>query len=211
MSNYTYHGTSDLIAMPGRSVQTYPSGLMRVERLFLCRKSDASKHRKILQVNNFMPNDNNAPAIDGLLIFPEPQERDRDDGFIEFKVSAYARWKDEDYISKGAALIFIDGAQIVGVKNQGLGANYTIKRVLPAYAGMTNVINPPESISPEVSITLEDRFIGSEFEEKIKSDFKKFSKLSLELTQFSETNFGAWSEFTYTYQTKAFVSLPASF
>jgi hypothetical protein len=38
-----------------------------------------------------MPFDNGAPAIDGLYIFPEPQEIVRDDGFVEFRVTAYGR------------------------------------------------------------------------------------------------------------------------
>jgi hypothetical protein len=91
MSNYTYHGTSDLIAMPGRSVQTYPSGLVRVERSFMCRKADVEKYRKEIKVGNKMPKDDGAPAIDGLFIFPDPQEQVRDDGFVEFRVTAYGR------------------------------------------------------------------------------------------------------------------------
>jgi hypothetical protein len=38
-----------------------------------------------------MPDDDGAPAIDGLYIFPEPQEAVRDDGFVEFRVTAYGR------------------------------------------------------------------------------------------------------------------------
>lgn len=33
--------------------------------------------------------DDGSPAIDGIFIFPEPQEIVRDDGFVEFRVSAY--------------------------------------------------------------------------------------------------------------------------
>jgi hypothetical protein len=91
MSNYTYHGTSDLIVLPGRSVQTFPSGLVRVERSFVCRKADVEKYRKEIKVGNKMPKDDGAPAIDGLFIFPDPQEQVRDDGFVEFRVTAYGR------------------------------------------------------------------------------------------------------------------------
>jgi hypothetical protein len=38
-----------------------------------------------------MPMDDGAPAFDGLFIFPEPQEIVRDDGFVEFRVTAYGR------------------------------------------------------------------------------------------------------------------------
>jgi hypothetical protein len=38
-----------------------------------------------------MPDDDGAPAFDGLYIFPDPQEQVRDDGFVEFRVTAYGR------------------------------------------------------------------------------------------------------------------------
>jgi hypothetical protein len=38
-----------------------------------------------------LPDDEGTPAIDGLYIFPEPQEMARDDGFYEFRVTAYGR------------------------------------------------------------------------------------------------------------------------
>lgn len=88
---YTYHGTRDLITAPGRSVQTFPSGLVRVERTYLCRRGDELRYRSELAVGNLLPDDEGAPAIDGLYIFPEPQEMARDDGFYEFRVTAYGR------------------------------------------------------------------------------------------------------------------------
>lgn len=89
--SYTYHGTRDLITAPGRSVQTFPSGLVRVERTYLCRRGDEARYRSELAVGNLLPDDEGAPAIDGLYIFPEPQEMARDDGFYEFRVTAYGR------------------------------------------------------------------------------------------------------------------------
>lgn len=89
--SYTYHGTTDLIALPNRTVQTYPSGLVRVERSFVCRKDRVARFRNAIKVNEPMPFDDGAPAIDGIYIFPEPQEVVRDDGFVEFRVTAYGR------------------------------------------------------------------------------------------------------------------------
>lgn len=89
--SYIYHGTSDLIALPGRTVQTYPSGLVRVERSFVCRKTDVATYRQQIKVGDEMPLDDGAPAIDGLYIFPDPQEVLRPDGFAEFRVTAYGR------------------------------------------------------------------------------------------------------------------------
>jgi hypothetical protein len=88
---YTYHGTSNLIALPNRTVQTYPSGLVRVERSFVCRKADVVTYRKQIKTGGKMPSDDGSPAIDGLFIFPEPQEVVRGDGFVEFRVTAYGR------------------------------------------------------------------------------------------------------------------------
>lgn len=89
--SYTYHGTTDLIALPNRTVQTYPSGLVRVERSFVCRKAQAATYRRAIKVGEKMPLDDGAPAIDGLYIFPDPSEVVRDDGFVEFRVTAYGR------------------------------------------------------------------------------------------------------------------------
>jgi hypothetical protein len=91
MSNYTYHGTTDLVTLPQRNVQTFPSGLVRVDRVYACRKTLADRFRRDLAVGNPLPFDDGTPAIDGLYIFPEPQEIRRDDGFVEFRVSAYGR------------------------------------------------------------------------------------------------------------------------
>jgi hypothetical protein len=91
MSNYTYHGTRDLIALPGRSVQTFPSGLVRVDRTYACRAADAGRFRQQFAVGNPLPFDDGAPAIDQMSIFPEPQEERGEDGFVRFRVSAYGR------------------------------------------------------------------------------------------------------------------------
>lgn len=94
---YTYHGTRNLITAPGRSVQTFPSGLVRVERTYICRRGDESRYRSGLAVGNLLPDDDGAPAIDGIYIFPEPQEQSRDDGFVEFRVTAYGRANTSGY------------------------------------------------------------------------------------------------------------------
>jgi hypothetical protein len=91
MSNYTYHGTRDLIVLPGRSVQTFPSGLVRVDRTYACRAADAGRFRQQFAVGNPLPFDDGTPSIDQMSIFPEPQEERGDDGFVRFRVSAYGR------------------------------------------------------------------------------------------------------------------------
>jgi hypothetical protein len=82
---------SALIAQPGRAVNTFPSGLVRVDQAYLGLTSQAATHRATLAVGNDMPDSDSSPCIDGLKIFPEVQERRREDGFTEFIVSAYGR------------------------------------------------------------------------------------------------------------------------
>jgi hypothetical protein len=110
-----------LFATGERTVSTFPSGLVRVDQTFICPTSDAATHRAALAVGNDMPGDS-APAIDGLKIFPEPQEKKRDNGFTEFIVSAYGRvstnstinesikstsWRGNIYTRKTIDLIYV--------------------------------------------------------------------------------------------------------
>ena len=97
MSVTIYEKTpSGLYATGDRTVSTFPSGLIRVDQTFVCRTSAAATHRADLAVGADMPG-GSTPAIDGLKIFPEPQERKRDDGFTEFIVSAYGRVRTSFY------------------------------------------------------------------------------------------------------------------
>lgn len=80
-----------LIAQPGRAVNTFPSGLVRVDQTYLGLTSQAAAHRATLAVGNDMPDGDSSPCLDGLKIFPEVQERRREDGFTEYIVSAYGR------------------------------------------------------------------------------------------------------------------------
>jgi hypothetical protein len=89
--SYTYHGTNGIIVLPGRSISTFPSGLVRVDRTYAVRADRASVVRREFAAGNLLPFDDGTPAIDGLYIFPDPQETRRDDGFVEFRVSGYGR------------------------------------------------------------------------------------------------------------------------
>lgn len=89
--SYNYHGTRDLIALPGRSVQTFPSGLVRVDRTYACRAQDVGRYRQLFAVGNPLPFDDGSPSIDQMSIFPEPNEELGSDGFVRFKASAYGR------------------------------------------------------------------------------------------------------------------------
>lgn len=80
-----------LIPSGERTVATYESGLCRVDQVYVCASTSAATHRATLAIGAAMPDGNDDPAIDGLSIFPAPQEIKRQDGFTEFHVSAYGR------------------------------------------------------------------------------------------------------------------------
>ena len=83
--------TTGLKAQDDRTVQTFPSGLIRVDRTYVCPTASEATFRPILLKGNPPPQDDLAPSIDGLYIFPDPSENRRDDGFTEFRVSSYGR------------------------------------------------------------------------------------------------------------------------
>jgi hypothetical protein len=82
--------STSLIPQP-RTVDTFPSGLVRVTQTYIGRTALKASHRAILAVGSDMPDGNSSPCIDGLKIFPEVQERAREDGMTEYIVTAYGR------------------------------------------------------------------------------------------------------------------------
>jgi hypothetical protein len=217
MSNYTYHGTRDLIVMPGRSVQTYPSGLVRVERSFMCRKDDVARYRNTFRANEPMPFDNFKPAIDGLLIFPEPQEQVRDDGFVEFRVTAYGRTNvfSEVTVEKSSALGTynfskeqIPPAQDININLPAINDLFIIRGVLPSSASTAAILRKPNIANPTVintrsQLPLEPTDIilpgifeinGREFKQQ------RIVSISIVLDSYSSTNFGRWAEYVIAWR-----------
>jgi len=84
--------SGDLIATLPRTVDTFPSGLVRVNQMYVGRSDLNSTHRQLVQVGNTLPSGDNSPSIDPLRIFPEVAEKKRSDGFTEYSVTAYGRW-----------------------------------------------------------------------------------------------------------------------
>ena len=77
----------------GRAVSNFSSGLVRVDRKYVCTTEAAPIHRAYLLDGSAVPDGNNSPAIDGLFIHPTPNELEVGDGFTEFQISAYGRTK----------------------------------------------------------------------------------------------------------------------
>ena len=90
-ATYYEKNPGGLVATGQRTVSTFPSGLCRIDRTYVCAEYAADDARMTLQVGEQLPNDDGKPTIDGAWIFPAPQETRRGDGFVEFAVSAYGR------------------------------------------------------------------------------------------------------------------------
>jgi hypothetical protein len=73
-----------------RIVQTFPSGLVSVQQSYFCPNSQVAALRATLAAGQPWPDTNTAPAVDGLTIFPDPQES-ATAGFTEFKLTGYGR------------------------------------------------------------------------------------------------------------------------
>lgn len=87
-----YHSRGgELIAQPGRSVTNFPGGLVRVDQTYIGQTSHREDHRAICAVANPMPDGNQNPSLEGLFIYPDVNEIEREDGFTEYRVSAYGR------------------------------------------------------------------------------------------------------------------------
>ena len=198
--SYTYHGTTDLIALPNRTVQTYPSGLVRVERSFVCRKDRAARFRNTIKVNEPMPFDDGAPAIDGLYIFPEPQEVVRDDGFIEFRVTAYGRTGVEAPIEistvRGILEISFGGTPRLITPVNAIFENYVLRKVFQSNQSIESLLSPPDII-PQA-------YIGGKVYRTGTYDLTRFSRYEYDIRMFlrecTTSNFGIWSEYTISYQ-----------
>ena len=124
-----YEKTSNGLYPTGqRTVSTFPSGLIRVDNNFVCRNTAAATHRAALAVGSDMPG-GSAPAIDGLKIFPEPQEKQRGDGFTEFIVSAYGRVSMTGIETKNKKLSTILGLRY---SSDSISYNHTFDQENPA-------------------------------------------------------------------------------
>lgn len=86
--SYDYKGASGLVFNPSTQVQTFPSGLLLVQKQATIRKGNIDSARNQLRIGNALSV--NVPAIDGVHIFPQPQESESD-GFTVLNISAYGR------------------------------------------------------------------------------------------------------------------------
>ena len=216
MSNYTYHGTRDLIAMPERSVQTYPSGLVRVERSFMCRKTEVARYRNTFRVNEPMPFDDGAPAIDGLFIFPEPQQLVRDDGFVEFQVTAYGRNRrfDESLIEKSSVKSSFDfedtrESPFTTSSLPSINETYTMRGVVSSDFKIENILIPPNIENPNIIVLSPTGYYiakkgtikGGNYTTSRDNTYTTIiiTSINVRLDSYNVTSFGLWDEVVIRY------------
>jgi len=84
--------TNGLVKSGDRVLNTFESGLVRVDQTYICTNDSAAQNQLLLSNGAIPPQDDGSGAIDGLFIFPDPQPIRKPDGFTEFKVASYGRW-----------------------------------------------------------------------------------------------------------------------
>jgi hypothetical protein len=162
MANIIYQKNPDaLIPQGNRTVSTFPSGLVKVDQSFIGLTSLKGSHRSILSIGRSFPG-NNSPAIDGLYIYPEVQEKELPTGFTEYLVSAYGRTTTlagdiknkyrAGLVSSNLGFMFLEtqatavvtGTQPYGFANTGLSGEYYPVRPFDTM---------PEEDAPPLTIT----------------------------------------------------------
>jgi hypothetical protein len=219
MSNYTYHGTRDLIALPGRTVQTFPSGLVRVDRTYACRAADAGRFRQQFAVGSPLPFDDGTPSIDGLFIFPDAQEEAGDDGFVKFRVSGYGRtningYDRREFVQGTTNILRVStSAEETTQQESNLTTlNESIVRtfVLPSeqpftfnigvQQGELKVYFPDGRLITEVYPPRFTEFGGNSYSQTNSGSITVFGGTQT-------TNFGRWTEVQIIYNSNGFVSI----
>ena len=148
-----------------------------------------------------MPLDDGAPAIDGLYIFPEPQEQTRDDGFVEFRVTAYGRSSLEPILTRGTtrgtAIIEIS---ILNEDGELLRYDYRSVPSMNDILGFKAVL--PSNISPTLFSVAPQGYRATAVPLPNIPILGRILPPIVYLGQVSSVNFGVWSEWSYSYEAR---------
>jgi hypothetical protein len=182
-----------LFATGERTVSTFPSGLVRVDQTFICPTSDAATHRAALAVGEDWPDSDTYPAIDGLKIYPDIQEKRLINGFTELSVSAYGRLNTTGTTDPvGEQYFFIEQ----GIANIGTFESPIINpywRVFRAERVIHTVVMPGNDHPPSIEVALPVKTSGPDpgggyppYRYQLRKNTKKI-------------NFGSFAECVTTY------------
>jgi len=100
--SFDYHGADGWIKQAARNVQTFRSGLCRIQLEYISRSSSAKYSN--FRVGGILAEEDSMPCIDGAFIFPEPSYTDMGNGFIKCAVTAYGRVNTSGVVDTGKRL-----------------------------------------------------------------------------------------------------------
>lgn len=163
-----------------------------------------------------MPFDDGAPAIDGLYIFPEPSEVVRDDGFVEFRVTAYGRTSifSNANIEKSSTkseyfiIDFRGEGEPIRFSLPSINDIFIIRGVIPSDTPTVRILTPPTvsdlsvydvvngfQLVEQVVVNKNFASLGGVF-----SNLTEDTQIRLRLDSYQSTNFGLFSEYSITWQ-----------
>jgi len=182
-----YQGTSDLIWQADIRVSTFASGLVLVQRGAMCRKTGSKRDE--LPVGDPMPAEY-TPVIDGLFIFPAPQET-RTPAYTTYDVSAYGRTRNTPLVTKQTKIVS-SGSVTIGA------ATYQSVITAPG-ENQAGVITATEEVpimlpasSPVLTISYRLADVAT----------VHLYPSSWFAAQISRTNYGAWDEYLISWEVR---------
>jgi hypothetical protein len=89
---WQFLGDNTLYWQPDTRVQTFPSGLVLVQRSAICRNTYLTTARGSITVGAVLPCQ--SPSTVTVFQFPQAQEISEGNGFVRFDVSGYGKWGD---------------------------------------------------------------------------------------------------------------------
>jgi hypothetical protein len=206
--SYEYHG-KDMVALPGRTTQTFPSGLVRVEQMYAVKKNSKFSISQGSQIK--VSQGIAAPSIERLYVFPAPEFVEEENGFTKYKVTAYGRGATsataqgvgfyEPRITKGYAKLYyiqrnitiidlLDGdGNIVG--SDTITRDFKFDSVNSTYT-RTQVV--AEGESPNLTAPTDNAEVSG-LSAANDNDF-----FSWELSGVSSVNYGYWTEYIINFQ-----------
>lgn len=203
---YEYYGT-DTVALPGRTVQTFPSGLVRVEQMYAVRKGMPIPFKSKQRFPE--PDPSRLISFDGLYVFPDPEIVEDGDGFTKYKVTAYGRAKNigtsgyEPVVIKGFAKAYYiqRNVKIINLTNSEgeiVGSDRTSRdfRFDSVNSTYSRIQIIPTTEIPDISTPLDN----AEVLALAGPDGYFNAQISWQLVGVNSVYYGYWTEHTINFQ-----------
>jgi hypothetical protein len=142
-------------------------------------------------VGNPLPDDDGAPAIDGIYIFPEPQEQSRDDGFVEFRVTAYGRTNTSGY-EKNEFEYTTDSTSVFGPPASFITRTQVLTQQFVVF-GSEQVAPSTTKIPQTPEVVLDTILSAGSF------TIRNARRYTVGIRSYTSINFGSVSEVTVVY------------